>query len=63
MVNKLTIAGASTKDALGVSVSIDGDYAVAGAPGENTNAGAAYIFKKDQNEDDWGQIIINSIHR
>jgi len=56
LVNKLTIAGAVTKDALGVSVSIDGDYAVAGAQGENKVAGAAYIFKRNSVSGVWSQI-------
>ncbi|MEO6684783.1 MAG: T9SS type A sorting domain-containing protein [Dyadobacter sp.] len=56
LVNKLTIAGAITKDALGVSVSIDGDYAVAGATGENAVAGAAYIFKRNSITGQWSQI-------
>jgi len=56
LVNKLTITGAITRDVLGVSVSIDGDYAVAGATGENTNAGAAYIFKRNSVSGQWSQI-------
>ena len=39
---------------------MSGGYAIAGAHGENTggsNAGAAYIFNKDQNgADNWGQV-------
>ncbi len=31
----------------GTSVCIDGDYAIVGAPGENSNQGAAYIFKRN----------------
>ena len=56
LVNKLTITGAVTKIGLGVSVSIDGDYAVAGATGENANAGAAYIFKRNSLSGQWSQI-------
>jgi len=35
--------------AFGHSVSIDGDYAVVGAPNENNQTGAANVFKKDNN--------------
>ncbi len=56
LVNKLTIADAVAKIGLGVSVSIDGDYAVAGATGENSNAGTAYILKKNSISGQWSQI-------
>jgi len=49
-VNKITASDAQINDRFGVSVSISGDYAVIGAYGEatgGTNAGAAYIFKKN----------------
>ena len=39
----------------GNSVSIDGDYAVVGAPNENDQTGAANVFKKDGNGD-WNHI-------
>ncbi|KYK29042.1 hypothetical protein AYK20_06220 [Thermoplasmatales archaeon SG8-52-1] len=34
-------------DSFGLSVSIDGDYAIVGAPEKNNGTGAAYIFKRD----------------
>ena len=37
-----------TSHRFGTSVSIDGNYAVVGAPGENDLTGAANIFKKDE---------------
>ena len=46
---KLTAGDGDEWDALGVSVSIDGDYAVVGAYGDNDNdsdSGSAYIFEK-----------------
>lgn len=39
----------------GNSVSIDGDYAVVGAPNENDQTGAANVFKKDENGE-WNHI-------
>lgn len=47
---KLVPAETQAGDQLGASVAIEGDWAVAGAPGDNslgTNAGAAYIFRRD----------------
>jgi len=47
---KLTAIDASDSDAFGNSVSIDGDYAIVGALGEDDNgsaAGAAYIFVRN----------------
>ncbi|MFQ5805654.1 MAG: hypothetical protein ACE5I3_04305 [Phycisphaerae bacterium] len=46
---KLTASDAAANDALGVSVAIDGDLVVVGAPqndGAASDAGAAYIFAK-----------------
>ena len=44
----------------GLSVAVDGDYALVGAPGEDgngTNSGAAYLFLQSQGGlDGWGQI-------
>ena len=41
------------KGYFGVSVSIMGDYAVVGASGQNNNDGAAYIFKYDNDDNEW----------
>ena len=43
---KLTASDSSANDALGYSVSISGNTVVLGAPGCNTNQGAAYVFVK-----------------
>ena len=46
---KLTASDAQSSDGFGWGVSIDGDYAIVGAYGEDTGAGqagAAYIFKR-----------------
>lgn len=46
---KVTASDGQSYDAFGVSVAIDGDYAVIGADGEDdaaTNAGAAYVFHR-----------------
>ena len=51
---------AQASDNMGRAVSIWGDYAVAGAFGEDTGgnyAGAAYIYKND-NSNDWSQVDI-----
>ncbi len=53
---KLTASDAETDDRFGISVSISGDYAIAGAYEEGTGglyAGAAYIFKN--NSGTWTQ--------
>lgn len=51
-VKKITASDRASGDALGWSVSIDGDYAIVAA---NTKGG--YIFKKDQGgADNWGQV-------
>ncbi|MHC4658647.1 MAG: FG-GAP repeat protein [Planctomycetota bacterium] len=57
---KLTPSDANQGDMFGHSVSIDGDYAIIGAPGADvlwTNSGAAYIFKRsdDPNDPNWYQ--------
>ncbi len=44
---KLTAADGAYDDEFGISVSIDGDYAIVGAHGVNDYTGAAYIFKRD----------------
>lgn len=43
-------------DLFGYSVAIHGDLLVVGAPGENSYAGAAYVFKKDDGAETWTQI-------
>ena len=46
---KLTAADGASDDAFGHAVAISGDYAVVGAPGEDSagsDAGATYVFKK-----------------
>ena len=65
-VRKITASDRAASDNFGYSVSISGDYAVVGAHyedhdasggDEKTNAGSAYIFKKDQGgTDNWGQL-------
>lgn len=65
-VKKITPPTGSIFDYFGIAVSINGDYAVVGARGNdldgneaNTldNAGSAYIFKKDQGgPDNWGLL-------
>jgi len=65
-VKKIVSSDRGASDFFGISVSIDGEYAIVGAStedhdanGANTisNAGSAYIFKKDQGgTDNWGQV-------
>ncbi len=53
---KLTASDAETQDYFGKSVSIDGDYAIVGAYGDDdmgTYSGSAYIFEWDGT--DWGE--------
>lgn len=67
LVKKLTATIRAANDNFGTSVSINGDYIIVGAPSESedaseanflTNAGAAFIFKKDHGgADNWGQLI------
>jgi alpha-tubulin suppressor-like RCC1 family protein len=55
---KLTADDGEANDEYGHAVSIDGDYAVVGAWFEDTNgsnAGAAYIYKRDSTTDTWSQ--------
>jgi hypothetical protein len=42
---KLTASDRASEDYFGYDVSIDGDYAIIGAYGDDSNTGAAYIFK------------------
>jgi hypothetical protein len=43
---KLTAADGAADDSFGSSVALSGSTAVAGAPGKNANAGAAYVFTR-----------------
>ncbi|KAA3614975.1 MAG: T9SS C-terminal target domain-containing protein [Calditrichaeota bacterium] len=52
-VSKLTASDAAASDEFGYSVSINGDYALVGAPGENTETGAAYAFLRSGSS--WSQ--------
>ena len=53
---KLTSSDRALRDFFGQSVSIDGDYAVVGGFNKvNKNDGAAYIYKKDLN-DNWVEV-------
>ncbi|MEZ4892512.1 MAG: HYR domain-containing protein [Saprospiraceae bacterium] len=57
---KLQATTSQANDNFGISVGIDGDYAIVGANGVDgfqPNAGAAYIFGKNQfGPDNWGQV-------
>ena len=59
-VKKITASDTQTDDRLGISVSISGDTAVAGAYREDdggTNAGAAYVFQRNQGgTENWGEV-------
>ena len=44
--DKLTASDGYTHQNFGRSVSIDGDYAIVGATGDNSTPGAAYVFKR-----------------
>ncbi|HET6568893.1 MAG TPA: T9SS type A sorting domain-containing protein, partial [Rhodothermales bacterium] len=46
---------AAQDDSLGVSVSLDGDRALVGAPGNSDGAGAAYVFERQENGS-WAQV-------
>ncbi len=50
---KLTASDGASNDYFGYSVAIDGDYAIIGAYGDDTNKGSAYIFKRDSSGN-WG---------
>ena len=53
---KLTASDAAANDQFGISVSISGDYVIAGAYYEDTggtDAGAAYIFKRGTGTETW----------
>lgn len=54
---KLTAGDAIGQGQLGFSVSIDGNYAAAGAYRADSDTGAVYIFHKDTGGiDNWGQV-------
>ncbi len=57
---KLTASDAQADDQFGVSVAVSGDTAVVAARFANaggTNAGAAYVFERDQgSQDNWGEV-------
>jgi len=57
---KLTASDAADEDSFGLSVAIDGAYALVGSPGADgsgTNQGAAYLFLQSQGGlDGWGQV-------
>ncbi|MGD2246422.1 MAG: hypothetical protein PVI11_07745 [Candidatus Aminicenantes bacterium] len=57
---KRIASDAQDTDLLGYSVALSGDYAVAGAGGEDgggTNRGAAYVFDRNYGgNDNWGQV-------
>ena len=59
-VKKLSASDARAGDQFGFRVAVSGDTAVVGASGEDgrgSNAGAAYVFQRDQGgTDNWGQI-------
>jgi cyclophilin family peptidyl-prolyl cis-trans isomerase len=50
---KVTASDGNAGDWLGFAVSIDADYAILGAPGDNNSTGVAYIFK--YNNGNWVQ--------
>lgn len=51
---KLSATDGSASGFFGVSVSLSGDKAVVGASGDNSNAGAAYVFTRD-GQSPWSQ--------
>ena len=55
--SKLTDDDGADDDKFGYSVAIDGNTAVVGAPGSNSNVGAAYVFVFTEADDDgvWSQ--------
>ena len=54
----LAAGDAAAGDGLGYAVSLDGGTAVIGAPDDDTGAGAAYVYYRDQGGDDtWGQVV------
>lgn len=61
---KLTASDAGAGDQFGKAVAISGDFAIIGAPLEDTagsQAGAAYVFSRTQGGNDhWGEVTIVS---
>ena len=59
-VTKLTASDAQLGDRFGISAAVTGDTTVVGASGEDavgTNAGAAYIFQRNEGgADNWGEV-------
>ena len=59
-VTKLAASDAQSGDKFGTSVAVSGDTAVVGAYAEDaggTNAGAAYVFQRDEGgTDNWGEV-------
>ena len=59
-VTKLLASDAQASDSFGSNVTVSGDTIVVGARGEDTegsNAGAAYVFLRDEGgTDDWGEV-------
>jgi hypothetical protein len=54
--DKLTASDGAANDWFGCSVSINGDYAIVGAYGDDSAKGSAYIFSRDDvNCSDWDQ--------
>ena len=60
---KILASDKAEEDWFGVSVSLSGDYAIVGALNEDagisniSNAGAAYIFKRDSSTNTWSQQV------
>ncbi len=50
---KLVASDAAAGDEFGAGVAISSDYAIAGAPGDGDDAGAVYVFQRD--DEMWGQ--------
>ena len=57
---KLVASDTADNTSFGMSVAVDGAYALVGAPGDDvnwTNSGAAYLFLQSQGGlDGWGQV-------
>ena len=59
LVKKLSASDGANNRQLGLSVSIDGDVAIAGLPNHDTARGAVYIFTRNAGgADQWGEIKI-----
>jgi hypothetical protein len=57
LVAKLTAGDGAAEDLFGGSVAISGDIAIIGAEGDDSAAGSAYLFRRDQGgADAWGQV-------